>query len=231
MNKGQDLDTAILVFANSSEAELQNKSIAQGAELFEALSRQTLKVVAQSGLPYYLYTEKEQEGATFSERFTHAIQEVFEKGYKRIITVGNDSPHLRTEDLSFAHQQLLSEHTVLGPSADGGVYLMGIHKADFDKTKFQSLPWQTSNLYTSLAHFLSRCKKVIRLRTLFDLDTFEDLRRFTARFKDIGTRLLPLFIVLLRPKRSDDHHPVSSYALFLSTHFFNKGSPLSFMAV
>ena len=223
---GKDNGTAILVFANSSKAELENKPMVHGVELFHALTRRTIRVVSQSGLPFYLYTEKEQEGNTFSERFTNALKAVFEKGYSRVISVGNDSPQLSIEDLTAAHQQLLLKQNVLGPSADGGIYLMGIHRADFSQNQLQSLPWNTSNLCAALVHLLSNAKKVIKLRTLFDIDTFEDLKRFTCRFRAIGKRLLSIVLNIISSKKVADFYPVSSYTLLLATYYFNKGSPI-----
>ena len=63
------------------------------------LNRHTIRQIEHSGLDYFHFTEKEQEGGDFGERFIHAIQSVFNKGYEYIITLGNDTPQLRTKHI------------------------------------------------------------------------------------------------------------------------------------
>jgi len=74
-------NTAILVFANSAKAEMQIKPIRKGAVLFDKLTQETLQKVKKTGLPYFHISEQEQKGKTFGERFTKAIQTVFENGH------------------------------------------------------------------------------------------------------------------------------------------------------
>jgi hypothetical protein len=77
MNQGK---TAILVFANNAEKELLSKSI-RSASVFDLLNTETLKTVRKTGLPFYHYSEKEQIGKTFAERFTNAIKSIYDRGY------------------------------------------------------------------------------------------------------------------------------------------------------
>ncbi|MGB5435124.1 MAG: DUF2064 domain-containing protein, partial [Maribacter sp.] len=122
MNAINEHHTAILVFALSSEEEQKRKKIRNGDRLFSALSEHSLNIVAKTGLPYFHYTEKEQVGDSFGERFTNAIQEVFNRGFKQIITIGNDSPQLKISHIQRAAVLLDHNKSVIGPSADGGFY-------------------------------------------------------------------------------------------------------------
>ena len=132
------------------------KSIPKGQALFDVLNNNILKTVQKSGLPYFLYTEKEQNGHSFGSRFVNAIQEVFDKGFTNIITVGNDTPQLKTSHLNTAATQLEAHKFVIGPSTDGGFYLMGLEKSQFDATAFLELPWQSSRLCSSLEMILTK---------------------------------------------------------------------------
>ncbi|CAN0575163.1 unnamed protein product, partial [Ectocarpus sp. 12 AP-2014] len=68
----------------------------KGERVFETLTKETLRKVKRTKQPYFHISEKEQTGNSFGERFTNAIQTVFDKGYEHIITVGNDTPQLKT---------------------------------------------------------------------------------------------------------------------------------------
>ncbi len=129
--------TAILVFARSSKEETVHKSIYNGAQLFDSLTDYTLEIASKTHLPYFHFSEEQQIGDTFGERFINAIQAVFEKGYEQVITIGNDTPQLKVSHIIEAEKQLSSNKSVLGPSADSGFYLMGLHKSQFDHYAFR----------------------------------------------------------------------------------------------
>jgi len=59
-----------------------------------------------------------------------------------VITIGNDTPILKSHHIVEASRQLESKNVVLGPSLDGGFYLLGIHKTHFNREQFIDLPWQ-----------------------------------------------------------------------------------------
>ncbi len=221
-------DTAILVFANSAQHELQYKPMANGAQFFEALTERTLKLVRETKIPFFHFTEKQQNGNAFGERFVNSLQSVFDKGYKNVISIGNDTPHLSVKHLLDARDRLEAKKFVLGPSADGGFYLMGLHRSNFDATEFLKLPWQSSGLNKALLELVSdQGKGVVSLKTLFDLDTVRDLKLFANRFKNVGKHLLVLVLELIRPK-DPLLCPISCSGISTQYHsnFFNKGSPV-----
>ena len=65
------------------------------------------------------------------------------------------APHLKTHHLIDTLHQLETKDLVLGPSKDGGFYLMGIKKAQFHKKTFVELPWQTNHLHKSIASIVT----------------------------------------------------------------------------
>ena len=223
--------TAILVFALSSDEEQKRKKIRNGHELFNVLSEHTLKIVAKTGLPHFLITEKEQEGDSFGERFTNAIQAVFNKGYGSIITIGNDSPQLKTSHIQRAALLLTGNKSVIGPSADGGFYLMGLHRADFNADHFKDLPWQTSNLACRLKmEFSNTSHEIVILDRLFDIDDSHDLRilyQYTQQLSDLVRRII---ISLLEAPASIDKPELPCIGQFRYSAHQNRGSPRPSMA-
>lgn len=138
--------------------------------------------VQKTGLPYFVFSEEEQTGATFGERYTNAIERVYEKGFDTIITIGNDTPNLQTRQLLETAELLKQHKSVVGPSKDGGFYLLGMHKSQFDKAIFLALPWQTSRLCQIITAQLEQHTTVCRLNVLQDIDSIRDVQQLKDAF-------------------------------------------------
>jgi glycosyltransferase A (GT-A) superfamily protein (DUF2064 family) len=218
--------TAILVFANSAEKEVISKSI-QSVDMFDMLNAETLKTVKKTGLPYFHYSEKEQQGKTFAVRFSNAIQSVYDKGFDTVITLGNDTPHLKVSHILKAEQQLKSSDYVLGPSSDGGFYLMGFKKVYFNKDKFETLPWQTSKLQRHFNNALEQQSfSVSYLETLSDLDEISDIDLVLRSFKTLSFKIRKLLLTI----RKTLLNGVSIFQVLVNRivlkRQYNKGSPI-----
>ncbi len=219
-------NTAILVFANSAKRDCNIKKIDGDASFFETLTTQTLGIAKASGLPYYHFTEKEQQGNTFGERFTHALRSVFHKGYAHVIAIGNDSPQLKTQHLLEAHRLLRQGKSVLGPTMDGGFYLIGFNCSQFNPEQFQTLPWQSSSLLKETqTYFAAKGEPIALLNVLIDVDSKRDIKRLSNFTKTLAKRWLTLFSIALHQKIAVD----STNKKVLKPNFqdipFNKGSP------
>ncbi|WP_158840975.1 DUF2064 domain-containing protein [Polaribacter sp. L3A8] len=220
--------TAILIFANSAEKEVERKSFLS-ADVFSALNAQTLKLVEKSGIAYFLISEKQQIGTSFGDRFSNAIQGVFNKGFDNVITIGNDTPHLKTHHLVDTLQQLETNNLVLGPSRDGGFYLMGIQKAHFDKESFIKLPWQTNRLHKSIANIAtSKNLEIQFLELLNDIDSKEDIQFILDSFKAIPLSILKLLQKLFFAIKIAFFEADFSILKTSFSKNFNKGSPIIF---
>jgi glycosyltransferase A (GT-A) superfamily protein (DUF2064 family) len=77
-------------------------------------------------LPYFISDESTQQGF-FGDKLSHAIQSV-DRGYDKVIVLGNDSPGLHLNHLQEAFLELQDKSVVLGPDFKGGTYLMGFSK-------------------------------------------------------------------------------------------------------
>ena len=227
MQSSQKHTTAVLVFANSSKEELEHKAIAKGHGLFDTLTKHTLETVRKTGLPYFHFTEKQQIGDSFGERFINAIQAVFDQGYETIITLGNDTPRLKKHHINEAKEQLRLQKTVLGPSLDGGFYLMGLHRSQFKSDAFRQLPWQTSGLLKAICTVFSDSgDEIHQLRVLSDIDTQSDLalcyKINSGLHKALVQLLRTLFILRNNPPAYTENYRTAFYG----SSYHNKGSPI-----
>jgi glycosyltransferase A (GT-A) superfamily protein (DUF2064 family) len=148
-------NTAVLIFSRSAaeEAALKRFAPAQGYRRNVAIAHQfiahTDRVAAQSGLPVLCCNAAIQQGSSFEERFANAMEWAFAQGYENIISIGTDCPALTPEMLRLAAENLQAGKTILGPSKDGGVYMVGLHRADYNRADFMSLSWESSRLLQS----------------------------------------------------------------------------------
>lgn len=194
--------------------------------LFKELNRQTIATARKTGLPYIIFSENEQVGNTFGERFTNALTAVFNSGYDQVITIGNDTPHLSAGHILLAQEKLKKSTLVIGPSIDGGCYLMGIKKNHFKPGQFKNLPWQSSKLRAIISDTLSRKRtNLYLLETLSDLDTFADLQQMLKETSTLSKRLLQLIQNIVNQGLSLDYHTTNRFFESLTKSHFNKGSP------
>ena len=219
--------TAILIFAQSGRRDARAKGISGGDQVFDLLTERTLEKVKRTGLTWFHVGEEQQTGNDFGERFSNALQSVFETGIENLIVVGNDSPGLSTALLKKAARSLQKGKPILGPASDGGVYLIGLHRSHFVRTQFKAVPWQSSMVY----HHLS---KIIRVQTnnipvvleyQMDLDSLGDLQNWTRTtafagdlmFRMIKSLCVKRFILVFPELSNQDVYPFTRH---------NKGSPI-----
>lgn len=145
------------------------------------------------------FSEKNQQGKDFGERFTNALQAVFNAGYEKVIAIGNDCLSLNYKELLSAVCTLEKNKVVLGPSNDGGVYLIGMHKDVFNYNRFLAIQWQTPAVFDEIRNlYASQGINTQVLKNKTDIDDLVDL------VKEIENKALPYHLInkivaLLKP--------------------------------
>ena len=129
-----------------------------------------------------------QQGEGLGERLSHALNQKWNEGFRKLVFIGTDSPVLGVEDLRAAFQALDQSEVVLGPATDGGYYLIGF--SALLPTLFSGISWETSEVFRETVQRLET--NSIRwqcLRESFDLDTYEDLVNFHRLLKESPSAL------------------------------------------
>jgi len=137
------------------------------------LAGQRTRVVAQKG---------EGLAAGLTSVFAH-----FAEGQRRIIAFNSDSPHLARSVLEEAFETLAAHDTVVGPTHDGGYYLVGA-KASYP-TLFMGDGMGTSGALDGLLS----CARDLELSvgvadSFYDIDVVDDLIRLAAELQRAPTR-------------------------------------------
>ena len=120
-----------------------------------------------------------QEGDDLGTRMSAAVQKAFELGHRRVILTGTDLPTLTRTHLTQALDHLNTHDVVLGPTADGGYYLIGVRGPV--PQLFQGIAWSTGGvLEETRKAAAAQGLSVALLPECHDLDTVEDLTAFIA---------------------------------------------------
>lgn len=69
-----------------------------------------------------------QRGTSLGERLDHLLNEALAGGSPRAVVIDSDSPTLPHDYITQAFEQLDAADVVLGPTQDGGYYLIGLKK-------------------------------------------------------------------------------------------------------
>lgn len=201
--------TALLVFSLSAQREAGRKGVlAQplaNVTFFESLIRNTEAVAQASGLSLIWSDESQQRGQGFGERLSHAFADLFAAGYEQVIAIGNDTPDLSADILAQAVDQLQAGRLVVGPSLDGGAYLIGAHRSDFDAASFEALPWTTTRLRTALVDEAQVQEiAIVQLAPLADIDDAASLERYVRRHpRHALAQLVQQLLQVVLPTRWD----------------------------
>ena len=123
-----------------------------------------------------------QTGDDLGERLKNAFVDAFEQGYSKVVAIGSDSPDLPASFLREAFEGLDSHDAVVGPSSDGGYYLIGFSADSFAPGAFDGIAWSTAAVCSQTQMRLnSRGLGVHLLPQWHDVDTRSDLDGLIAR--------------------------------------------------
>lgn len=120
-----------------------------------------------------------QAAGDLGRRMCRAIKTAFHQGSRRVVLIGTDIPGLMPQTLDRAWDALERSRLVLGPSTDGGYWLVGMTALI---NIFEGIAWGTGDV---LAQTLSQARRhgieTMLLDPLSDLDRPEDLSLISDR--------------------------------------------------
>ena len=115
-----------------------------------------------------------QYGADLGERIANSVRQVLARGHPRAVVIGTDSPSLPSRLVGEALGLAAERDLVLGPSFDGGYYLIGLRS--LLPTLFAGIAWGSGSvLCDTLARARDLRLSVSLLQPWYDVDTPGDL--------------------------------------------------------
>ena len=118
-----------------------------------------------------------QTGADLGMRMHNAFTSCFAEGFRSVVLIGSDSPDLPREIIEEAFESLKSCQAVIGPTYDGGYYLIGFSKDSFSEIFFEYMAWSTDSVYGQTIRRFERGGISFHVLPRWrDIDTVNDLK-------------------------------------------------------
>ncbi len=131
-----------------------------------------------------------QTGSDLGKRMEAAFIETFAAGYTHAVLIGSDIPDLPISILDAALDCLDRYPAVIGPSTDGGYYLIGFESEGFLKEAFDRITWSTERVFAStMDRFAIHSRQIHVLPRWQDVDTYDDLLDLVRRMREQPDRL------------------------------------------
>ena len=196
----------VIVFLRAPEKSRVKTRLARGVgdeqalALYKAFVQTTLLAVERSNMDHricFFPADKQalvedwlgpdhaympQIGNDLGQRMGNALAAVFDQGAQKAIIVGTDIPDIRARHLLEAMNLLDQKQVVIGPSLDGGYWLIGFQQDGFCPDLFYQVDWGTETVFSTT---LEKCKVANLspglLPALQDIDSLEDLQDFQRK--------------------------------------------------
>ncbi len=123
-----------------------------------------------------------QRGRGMGQMLKNVFTDAYSKGFKSVIAMASDCPDLPEEVLKEALIALQDHDTVIGPSPDGGYYLIGFTQEAFSPKTFKAVTWSTSRVFKeTISKLKDQRRKIHILPEWRDVDTVADLENLFER--------------------------------------------------
>lgn len=168
----------------------------EATELYLCFLKDIVEKVTQLGTPFFIYhtpsgmgeefkkllgEEKlyvPQKGVDLGERLHNGFKESLKLGYSGAIALASDIPDLPQTLLRNAVNGMESNESVLGPSPDGGYYLIGLQNHAVSSRIFRGINWSTESVYSETVEVIrTENLSFLSLEKWSDVDQVSDLQR------------------------------------------------------
>ena len=119
-----------------------------------------------------------QRGADFGDRLTFAVEDLLQVGFGSVCLIDSDSPTVPPDAFAEAVKILAApnESLVLGPSDDGGYYLIGMKH--LQRRLFEDIAWSSERVLEQTMERAAELKLQVHLLPVwYDVDDRSTLRR------------------------------------------------------
>jgi hypothetical protein len=123
-----------------------------------------------------------QQGEGLAAGLVSAFRIFIDRGYQRVVALDGDSPQLPPETLDKAFRLLDGADVVVGPTTDGGYYLVGSASAKAELFDMQRIGTGTA-LDSLMGNARALGLQLALTETAYDVDDAEDLARLARELR------------------------------------------------
>ena len=225
----KQIKNAIIIFAKYPQAGNVKTRLARttgnefAANFYKICAEHTfaeIKKITDNNIAKYLFYSEESEkdkirrwvgsdfityaqtGKNLGEKMKNAFNKIFKNGFEQVLVIGTDLPDLSANLIKDAFNTLTKTEIVIGPSADGGYYLLGMKK--LHNFLFEDIIWSTDEVYAETLKKIEQKKlKFAKLTVLNDIDTEIDLKRWLNENASKSNQFLKSDIKTIYPTNKD----------------------------
>lgn len=133
-----------------------------------------------------------QDGDNLGKKMENAFLFLFEKGYDKIILIGSDTPQIKKADIDESFLSLDTTEIVLGPTEDGGYYLVGMNS--FSPEIFGIEAYSHEGVFSDTVDIIKKLGFSYGLiKKYYDIDTPEDLKRYKRECNEKISIIIPVY--------------------------------------
>jgi uncharacterized protein len=146
------------------------------ADLYLAFAPEHARALMEALAPP-LFCLFPQTAGDLGVRMQSAFEKLFHAGHRRVILIGGDLPPVPMVffERAYAYLDHSEARAVLGPSRDGGYYLVGLNRQLPEM--FENMTWSHDGVLARTLEKLARLEIAHQILPVhFDIDTREDLR-------------------------------------------------------
>lgn len=154
--------------------QMLEETIAFSTKIF---ARKTIHFTERNSFTdsFSLFEKNYQTQGDLGIKMAYAFEQEFSNGATKAVMIGTDCPDNSSEIISDAFSKLELADVVLGPSKDGGYYLIGMKKLHI--SIFQNKIWSTKTVFREALEEIKKLGlKHAELPIVNDIDTMDDLK-------------------------------------------------------
>jgi rSAM/selenodomain-associated transferase 1 len=170
----------------------------EATKLYSCFLKDTVDIIRRLGAPFFIYFTPDdrkvdfiqllgdeleyvpQRGSDLGDRLLNGFKASSQMGYPAAIALASDVPDLPVSILKEAVDKLSDFDSVLGPSPDGGYYLIGLRSQIVSGEVFHGIQWSSETVYSETVRLIEeRGTSLYSLESWDDVDKVSDLTRLT----------------------------------------------------
>ena len=168
------LNTCFLRDTTEALVKTAEKGAARGIAVYTPVGAEA----AYAGILPAEFELVPQRGGPFGERLAFAAEDLFRLGFASVCLIDSDSPTVPIQAFAQAVDFLRKDEdaVVLGPSADGVYYLIGLNEPQ--PSLFEGIDWSTDRVLEQTLERAGQANLTVHLlATWYDVDDRETLQR------------------------------------------------------
>lgn len=136
----------------------------------------TDEVVTDDEWSHELFNKHIQVEGDLGQRMMSAFETAL-RDHEQVIIIGSDCAQLSADIIVDAFSTLDDHDAVIGPTYDGGYYLLGLKS--MEPTIFQNMVWSTDTVCAETINRLQKANKdCAKISTLSDIDHWSDWEKY-----------------------------------------------------